>query len=267
MTDLTTIGVPPTRSVRNLLTNLPPIDIPINENDGINTRSVAPFTNDEIEQLISLENEEGMPLLDSTDVNSLYQIIMTIIELKFSPSIVNKDRRELIINENDTDNELGESVPIADQTDQADQSNQSNQADRVGTNNQSNITNSGSYGEESLQSASPRSEIHSHSRFDLSINSPNDFNLILNWLRSRPWVLQDEVVHESPLLEDNRIKNNIAILELEQEPRVEEGKIKCRNRSCSSRRIQRRFVQTRSGDEGFTVFFTCVDCGLEFRSS
>ena len=36
---------------------------------------------------------------------------------------------------------------------------------------------------------------------------------------------------------------------------------KCKNKECGSRRCIQSLVQTRSGDEGFTVFVTCLDCG------
>ena len=46
---------------------------------------------------------------------------------------------------------------------------------------------------------------------------------------------------------------------------VEEGEIVCRK--CGSRKISKRSLQTRSGDEGATIFYHCVVCKSRWKQS
>jgi len=39
----------------------------------------------------------------------------------------------------------------------------------------------------------------------------------------------------------------------------------CKNKECGSRECIQTMMQTRSGDEGFTVFVTCLKCGRKGR--
>lgn len=46
---------------------------------------------------------------------------------------------------------------------------------------------------------------------------------------------------------------------------VEEGEVVCRK--CGSRKISKRSLQTRSGDEGATIFYHCVTCKTRWKQS
>lgn len=46
---------------------------------------------------------------------------------------------------------------------------------------------------------------------------------------------------------------------------VEEGEVVCRK--CGSRKISKRSLQTRSGDEGATIFYHCVTCKSRWKQS
>ena len=46
---------------------------------------------------------------------------------------------------------------------------------------------------------------------------------------------------------------------------VEEGEVVCRK--CGSRKISKRSLQTRSGDEGATIFYHCVECKSRWKQS
>lgn len=46
---------------------------------------------------------------------------------------------------------------------------------------------------------------------------------------------------------------------------VEEGEVVCRK--CGSRKISKRSLQTRSGDEGATIFYHCVQCKSRWKQS
>lgn len=39
----------------------------------------------------------------------------------------------------------------------------------------------------------------------------------------------------------------------------------CKNKECGSREVIQTMMQTRSGDEGYTVFVTCLKCGRKDR--
>jgi DNA-directed RNA polymerase subunit M/transcription elongation factor TFIIS len=46
---------------------------------------------------------------------------------------------------------------------------------------------------------------------------------------------------------------------------IDEGIHQCRNVKCKSRKCRRIFLQTRSGDEGMTVFIICTECGSKHK--
>jgi DNA-directed RNA polymerase subunit M/transcription elongation factor TFIIS len=83
----------------------------------------------------------------------------------------------------------------------------------------------------------------------------------MEWLKSSPWVIPEEAVHESPLLKFNRYRVALAILEMEQEPTIEESDRICKARGCDSRRFLRSQAQTSGWDEGASMFYTCAECG------
>ena len=47
--------------------------------------------------------------------------------------------------------------------------------------------------------------------------------------------------------------------------KTEKSDYKCKNKDCGSRESIQTMSQTRSGDEGFTVFITCLKCGRKGR--
>ena len=93
------------------------------------------------------------------------------------------------------------------------------------------------------------------------------FDRVMTYLSSQPWIIGEETVHESPLMKEIRYQVDLAILEEEVEPIVEEGNIVCPKPKCGSRRILRNFAQTRSADEGTTVFLLCTECGKHWRKN
>ena len=50
-----------------------------------------------------------------------------------------------------------------------------------------------------------------------------------------------------------------------QGPKVEEGEFPCINPKCKSMRCYWYQLQTRSGDEGMTVFITCIKCKTRYK--
>ena len=66
-----------------------------------------------------------------------------------------------------------------------------------------------------------------------------------------------------------RIKNGvpyeraITVWELKA-PTVSEGVVCCKK--CGSKRVFERSMQTRSADEGMTIFYTCSVCSYNWRS-
>lgn len=93
------------------------------------------------------------------------------------------------------------------------------------------------------------------------------FAKTLQYLLSAKWIFPEETVHQSPLLNNVREVIELRLRNEEQEPIVEEGNIVCVNPKCDSRRIKRNFAQTRGGDEAFTGFFLCTECGKQWKKS
>jgi DNA-directed RNA polymerase subunit M/transcription elongation factor TFIIS len=52
-----------------------------------------------------------------------------------------------------------------------------------------------------------------------------------------------------------------------QGPKVEEGEFPCRNPKCKSKRCYWYQLQTRSGDEGMTIFVTCIKCKTRYKKN
>jgi len=50
-----------------------------------------------------------------------------------------------------------------------------------------------------------------------------------------------------------------------QGPKVEEGEFPCRNPRCKSKRCYWYPLQTRSQDEGYTIFVTCIKCKTRYK--
>ena len=218
----------------NILSNIPKIKLPVSSttNNDQNFKYEHVLDNKEINELAQLESDNKELLLVDISLDTLYQFIAMITQLKFSSYITDTNFDEV----------------------------KENQEDNSSTSSSSSSSSSSTSGFPDTNKIPIEEKLYNN----ISLKGGNDFGKIIGWLKSRKWIIAEEVIHESPLLAENRMRNDIRILEMEQEPVVEEGTIVCKNRSCKSKRILRAFAQTRSGDEGFTVFFTCTDCGHKF---
>jgi DNA-directed RNA polymerase subunit M/transcription elongation factor TFIIS len=232
-------------SVTDILGKLPPVTIFRGfDKDGIpQFASHEALTGDEILHLVALTDEKGKPLLTGEDLDSLYQFVLMVIQMKFTINIINSSQADKISEE-----EINFSLDTASLSSSAASS----------STGPSDTTSPDS------QLSPPVLSDTERLYRDISTQHTNNFNDIIRLLKSKRWAIAEEAVHESPLLGENRSRIAIKILEMEQEPTVEEGSVVCKNQRCRSRKIMRQFVQTRSGDEGMTVFYSCVDCGLNF---
>jgi DNA-directed RNA polymerase subunit M/transcription elongation factor TFIIS len=219
-------------NIADLLGRIPPITIGF-DHDG-SAQMEYPLTTDEMNQLIELQTDNGEQLLNDRDMDAVYQFISMVIQLKYGKRLVNSNQTGLSIDQKEinADGEVMEEPEVLE--------------------------------EEGLLNSTSKKDI---SRTSLNADHSNNFQLIMKWLNSIPWVIPEEAVHESALMAGIRLKVAIQILELEQEPIVEEGSIVCQNRSCKSRKIITQYVQTRGNDEGFTAFHTCTNCGQHFKGS
>ncbi len=91
----------------------------------------------------------------------------------------------------------------------------------------------------------------------------NPFDVVLAYYQ-KGWVARD-LPFLSIFMTDNRIRVTLEEADILQKPIVEEGIYTCVGAQCTSKRIKRRQVQTRSADEPFTTFLTCTECGQRWR--
>ncbi len=91
----------------------------------------------------------------------------------------------------------------------------------------------------------------------------NSFDLVLAYLQ-KGWIAHD-LPFLSVFMTENRLRVTLEEANILQKPIVEEGIYTCVRAKCSSKRIRRRQVQTRSADEPFTTFLTCTECGQQWR--
>ena len=75
-----------------------------------------------------------------------------------------------------------------------------------------------------------------------------------------------EKTYTTPIFDDDDIERDQAILgSATKDISLSNSKIRCKN--CNSKEIMIFEKQTRSGDEGATIFMTCNNCKTKWRSN
>lgn len=240
-------------NAKTLLDNLPQITVGVNSSGD--PFFEYPLTTNEKLQLLALKTEAGEPLLDDREKDAAYQLVSMIIQLKYGKRLMTSD--------------LGKFVVDAEEEDEEEDGGTGTKREgtkREGTGDADDDEETNTLTE--LELIERDGERDATGGVDkLRGDRANNFNLIIGWLQSVPWIIPEETVHESPLMAAVRLRVAIHILELEQEPKVEEGSITCRNRTCKSKKIITQYVQTKGNDESFTAFHTCTNCGKHFKGT
>lgn len=101
----------------------------------------------------------------------------------------------------------------------------------------------------------------------ISLINETGFEATLNYLKSildkvSPLAsideIREQIIFESPLLKMSRQQYYREIEVLRTKINIKPGDVKCRR--CGGKEVMALQVQTRSGDEGFTTKYTCIQC-------
>lgn len=89
------------------------------------------------------------------------------------------------------------------------------------------------------------------------------FDEVVQYLEGKP--AKSETIFNYVLFDSSKRRFMNEINSMSYEAEVEEGVIECP--SCHQHRTRYVQVQTRSGDESFTTFASCIECGYQWRAS